>query len=402
LTGETEARSAARASLAIAPGVLLAGFAGGIVFPILPLVGIRAGLPLPFIGLILAANRATRVVSSPLVGALTDRIGGRRTLLAGLCVQLVVMSLYTLGLVTGRPGLFFLLGRLLHGPGSACVFVAGQALALHAGGRAHGGRAASTVRAALSLGVPFGLVAGGILSDRLGNIVTFGAAIAGIALALLFAGWLTPDLRVEVERRSEWAELREALRDRRLLAIGALNFAVAFTAQGMVLSTLSLVVHERGISLCGFGEQGTSAMIMGLFVVASVVVMPVAGRWGDRARAHGAIALAGLLLLVPSLALIALWPTLGGLLLGLTVMGVATGGQSPSLLALVGAVVPQERRGRAVGILQLCSDAGGTLGPLVGTALFAGSLRAPYLATAVLLAACIPFATRLLRIGTRP
>ena len=37
--------------------MLLAGVAGGIAFPILPIVGVKAGLALPFIGVILAANR---------------------------------------------------------------------------------------------------------------------------------------------------------------------------------------------------------------------------------------------------------------------------------------------------------------------------------------------------------
>ena len=63
-----------------------------------------------------------------------------------------------LGIVTQRPGPFFLAGRLLHGPGSACVFVSAQALALHSGGALHGGRAAGTVRAAIVLGVPVGLL----------------------------------------------------------------------------------------------------------------------------------------------------------------------------------------------------------------------------------------------------
>jgi len=122
-----------RAALAITPGVLLAGFAGGVAFPILPLVARRAGLSLAFISVILAANRAARVVSNPFVGVLTDRLGGRRTLLAGLVLQIVVMLCYVLGVALHHPGPFFLLGRLIHGPGSAAVFVAGQALALEAG-----------------------------------------------------------------------------------------------------------------------------------------------------------------------------------------------------------------------------------------------------------------------------
>src|SRR4051812_11168890 len=105
-----------RLALALAPGTLLAGVAGGIAFPILPITGVRLGLSLPFIGVILAANRAMRVLFSPLVGVIADRFGGRRTMLAGLVLQIVVMSLYVLGIVTRRAGEFFLIGRLLHGP----------------------------------------------------------------------------------------------------------------------------------------------------------------------------------------------------------------------------------------------------------------------------------------------
>src|SRR5271154_1971891 len=86
-------------ALALAPGTLLAGIAGGIAFPILPIAGLRLGLTLPFIGLILAANRAMRVVSSPFVGLLADRFGGRRTLLVGLALQVAVLGLYAIGIV---------------------------------------------------------------------------------------------------------------------------------------------------------------------------------------------------------------------------------------------------------------------------------------------------------------
>lgn len=376
--------------------MLLAGVAGGIAFPILPIVGVQAGLSLPFIGVILASNRAMRVLTSPIVGALADRFGGRRTLIAGLVLQIAVMVLYTLGITTGHPGTFFLLGRMLHGPGSACVFVAGQALALHAGGKTQGGRTAGTVRAAMGVGVPLGLVAGGVVSDRWGNAATFESALVGVLVATLVAWRLVPDLRVAVPRRFGWSEIFKAMADRRLSAIGALTFAVAFSAQGMVLTTLSLLAHARGMSLLGFGDQGTSSVLMGLMVVVSAITMPVAGRWGDRHRAHAPIALAGLIVLVPSLVLIALSSTATGLVAGIALMGLGSGALSPSLLALVSELVPQDRRGVAIGVLQLWGDIGGTLGPLVGTALFAGSLRAPYLVTAVLLACFIPLAARLL------
>ncbi len=165
---ENEPREHSPMSLALAltPGTLLAGIAGGIAFPILPIVGKRLGLSLWFIGIILAANRAMRVLCSPYVGSLTDRFGGRRVLLSGLMIQIVVMGLYYIGILTQRPRRFFLAGRLLHGPGSACVFVSAQALALYAGGKTQAGSAAGTVRASIVLGVPIGLGGGRAPRER--------------------------------------------------------------------------------------------------------------------------------------------------------------------------------------------------------------------------------------------
>ncbi len=390
-------RQSTRAAWAVAPGVLLTGIAGGIAFPILPLVGVQAGLSLAFIGVILAANRATRVIASPFVGALSDRIGGRRTLLAGMAVQVAVMALYTLGISTGRPGLFFLLGRLLHGPGSALVFVAAQALALHAGGRTHGGRAAGIVMAAIALGIPIGLVAGGLLSDRLGDQATFECAIAALLLGSIAAFALVPDLRGPVAARSRLRDVLRAVADRRILAIGSLNLALSFSGGGMGLTTLALLVRQRGISLLGMGEKGTSGVLLCLMIIPEGLGMPIAGRIGDRFRAHAPTALVGLVLLVPALVLIAAFRPIGWLVAGLVLMGLAAAALGPSLLALIGEVMSPERRGLSAGVLQLCGDVGGTLGPLLGTALFAGGAETPYLVAAGLMICFVPIGVWLVR-----
>jgi hypothetical protein len=51
--------------------------------------------------------------------------------------------------------------------------------------------------------------------------------------------------------------------------------------------------------------------------------------------------------------------------------------------------------------MQLCGDVGGMLGPLVGTALFAGSSVLPYLGTAGLVTCFIPVALWLARLERR-
>ncbi len=386
------ARFANRAALAITPGVLLAGFAGGAAFPILPLAGQKAGLSMAFIGVILAANRAARVIASPLVGMITDRFGGRRTLITGLLIQIVVMGLYTLGITTGRPGFFFLTGRLLHGPGSACVFVAGQALALEAGGKAHGGRTAGTVRAALAIGVPLGIVVGGLLSERIGDAGTFEVALGALAFATVAAYFGVPDLRADMRRAPPLRDKLRGFANRSLAAIGALNFVCTFSASGMVLTTLVLLVHARGISVFGMGDRGTSGALMGWLCITESLTMPLAGAFGDRRHLHGRIAGSGLLILAAGLATVALWQTSEGLGCALALIGVGAGGLGPSLLALLGQQVKGQEIGVAVGMLQLCGDLGGMMGPLVGTALLANDLTTPYLLATGLAVLAMPLA----------
>jgi len=379
---------------------MLASMAGGIAFPILPSVGLRVGLPLALIGLILAANRATRVLVSPVVGILADRFGGRRTMLVGLVLQVLVMVLFVLGVRTTHPGIFFLAGRVVHGFGSSCVFVAAQALALHGGGERHGGRATGAVRAAMQLGVPVGLVVGGFLSDLWSETATFEAGAVALLLAAGAAYALVPDLRTATPRSS----LRTALRsfaDRRLGAIGALSFASAFAGTGMVLTMTTLLVHARHLTIQSLPERATASVLMGWLVLAEALAMPPLGRLGDRRDLHAPIAATGLLLTVPGLVTIAYAETSVGVAVGLGIVGLGVACLGPSLLALLGRLVPPERRGLGVGALQVSADIGGSLGPLVGSVLFGGAIATPYLFTAAVNALLLPIALWLVRASRR-
>ncbi|HEX4451961.1 MAG TPA: MFS transporter [Kofleriaceae bacterium] len=382
-------------ALALAPGTLLAGIAGGIVFPIFPIVGDRVGLSRPFIGLILASNRAMRVVAAPFVGVLADRIGARRTLLLGLALQIGVIGLYLAGLVTHHEGAGFLAGRILHGPGSACVFVAAQALALQSGGS---GATAGTVRAAIVLGVPIGFGVGGVLADSFGDVVTFAIAGASVAAAFVAASVTVPDLRAKVAVRASIRSAVGEMRDRRLLAVGGLNFALSFAAGGMVLTTLALLVKDRHLVVFGRNIEGTSGLLMGLMSIVDAGFTPFAGRLGDRWNAHALVAAVSTALVAIGLAAIGLAPGVIGTAIGVGLVGIGAAGLGPSVLVLLGAIVPAERRGTGAGLLQLCGDLGGMLGPLVGTTLFATSTELPYLLTAGLVACFIPVALWLRRI----
>ena len=191
------------------------------------------------------------------------------------------------------------------------------------------------------------------------------------------------------------------MRDSRLLGIGALNFALSFAAGGMVLTTLALLVESRHLVVFGRDAQGTSGLLMGLMSIVDAGFTPLAGRLGDCLRAHARVAAASTLLLAAGLVVIALTTSTLGTAAGVAVVGLATAGLGPSLLVAMGAIVPPERRGTGAGLLQLCGDAGGMLGPLVGTILFAGSTVTPYLLTAAILLGFFPVALWLARVEHR-
>jgi len=364
--------------------------AGGIAFPILPIAGLRLGLSLPFIGVVLAANRAVRVVLSPFVGAFADRHGARRTMLLGLACMIVVMALYAAGIALRHPGAFFLGGRLLHGVASAGVFVAAQTLALQAGGATQGGKTAGSVRAAIVLGVPIGLVVGGILADAFGDVATFSIASGAVVAALCGAFFTVPDLRAPSRARPPLLESVRAMRDGRLFAVGALNFGLNFAASGMVLTTLALLIHDRHIALLGRDEQGTAGLAMGWMTIVDAASTPFFGRLGDRFRAHARVATSAMVLVIGGLVVVGLTAHRAGLLSGLAMIGLGAAGLGPSLLVVMGEIVPPERYGATVGLMGLCGDVGGMLGPLVGTAIFGGG-RA-YLCAAALLIVFLPWA----------
>ncbi len=384
------AREARALALRIAPGVFLAGVGGGMAFPILPLVGLKAGLPLPFIGLILAANRIGRVAVSPLVGRAIDRFGPKRLLVLGLALNVVVFGCYWAGVVTGRPGGLFLIGRLLHGPGSACVFIGGQMLALHAGGERYRGLSSGIVRSAQSAGMPAGLVLGGLLAGWLGPAAAFAVAALAPAAAVLVAETGIPDLRAVSRQLPSLRATLGLLADPSIAALGWVSFASAFSAQGVVLTTLVLLVRDRHIALGSLSAQTSSGLFMGIVVVCMVLASPAAGRLSDRPGWRALLATGGLAAMIPGLLLIGLAHAPWSLGFGLSFVGLGMGALAAPRLALIGDLAGPAWRGTALGTLQLCGDIGGSLGPVVGATLLGAGGLAPFAGSAALVALALP------------
>ena len=166
----------------------------------------------------------------------------------------------------------------------------------------------------------------------------------------------------------------------------------------MILTTLVLVVHQRGIGVFHWSDQTVSAFFMGLLVICLMATTPLAGRLSDREGLRSLLVLAGLAVMAPGMLLTgwAMTPVAFGV--GVSLVGLGMGVLTTPLLALLGDIVPPEIRGSAVGALQLFGDLGGTAGPILGTALLKHSQVAAFGWSAALLALMLPVALWLWRV----
>lgn len=396
-------------ALPVAAVVFLGGIGGGIAFPIIPILGVTLGLPALLVGWILAANRVTRLFANPFTGLWIDRIGGKLPLTLGLLVEALATATYALALHTAVPGGLLLLGRAIWGLGSSAIFVGGVTLALNASDEENRGRATAAVRMAMSLGMPAGLVAGGLVAGLASDEAAFWFATAVTLIAAALAWTLVPDRGRRGTRFGD--EAREAVgwrtrfvsavraafaADRRVQAVWLVNLLVFFSLQGVLLATLVLLIHARGLSLAGLGDQPMAGVLMAVMILASAGVTAYLGGALDRLPSRSGLALPGVLSAAAGFVLLALthsaWPAVAGVVL----MGLGMGGISIPLLTLLGDLTEETRRGRVVGIYQLFGDVGGSLGPIVGVALVTVLGFAPvYLGVGGLLLTIVPLLTLL-------
>jgi MFS family permease len=181
------------------------------------------------------------------------------------------------------------------------------------------------------------------------------------------------------------------LRQRRLVGIWFYAALVSFSVQGLLLATLVLLVDQRGISIAGFGAEGSAGLLLAILMLAYAVTSLLTGRRLDAVRRRTSLLGMTIALLVAGYVLLAFTPAL-------TVIVVALGAIVVPLLTLIGDLAAPELRGRATAIYQVAADLGGTAGPIVGLILGVRfGFFAIYGGVAALFALSFPMAIALVR-----
>jgi len=368
---------------AVIASTFFVGFGGGVVFPILPNLGEVIGITPFVVGLILSANRFTRIVANTPAGAIIDRVGARTPLVVGMAIQSVATFGYVLAIDSAAPAVWFLGARVLWGAGSAFVFATAFTIAADVSDGRSRGLNMGVVRGGLLLGFPAGLVLGGVVSDLYSVRAAFAVATAFAVVATVIAYAVVPETHLS-ERRSAvrpW----EVDRSPETVVVGLVNFGLFFAFLGVDEQHERREQGAEDLLVWGLGPQATSGLLMAVTMLASSGFMLGGGRYSDLVGNRVPVLLVFLGVSFFGFALLALAGSLPTLLAACVLIGAGQGGTSGPLMALLADLTPTERMGRATATTNLFGDLGGGLGPLLSLPIVAAVGFEPvYVASAVI------------------
>lgn len=328
-------------------------------------------------GFTLALYDLAEVVLKPLFGALSDRIGVRPVIIAGL---LGFAAFSVLGaLVPGTVGL--IVARFGQGAAASAFSPASSAAVARLTDDSSRGRYFGRYGSWKSLGYALGPLLGAVLVVWGGMPALFWAlAVVGL-LAAAWVAFAVPAVPVLPRKRVTLVDLGRELTAPGFL-VPTLVLAATTGALAVAVGFLPLLGRQMGLDTVG------SMALVTVLAVLSSVVQPLVGAAHDRGRfsvRRGAVG--GLLLIAAGIAIAAVWPHPLALVATAVLVGAGVGAATPVAFSHLAASTPADRMGRTMGSAELGRELGDAGGPLVAGAVATASVVAAGLGAVAALAA---------------
>ena len=331
------------------------------VYPFLPEIAAGLGLPVAQVGALIALRNGTGLIA-PAFGALSDRVGHRRSALTGLVI--LGVGLIVTGFAFGLP--LAALGFLLSGIGSA-MFV--PTLVAYVSDRipfARRGRVTGTIEMTWALAGLIGIPIVGVIITAAGWRAPFFilgvAALGSAALMLLLPE--TPHIRAIAKAAFQFSALRQ---HRSAIAFVVTWFLIFFAFENILVGYASWLETHYGLNAA---QRGTAQSFFGIFeIVASSSSALFLDRIGKKRGVGG-----GLLVALSGYVLLALVGS-AGLWLALIAIGIAFLGFEFSVVSgipIMGEQLPAAR-GTLIALAVTAGSLGRMLGDFSGTALLTGA-----------------------------
>ncbi|MGN7978574.1 MFS transporter [Microbacterium sp. 22195] len=326
-------------------------------------------------GFTLALYDLAEVLLKPVFGALSDRIGVRPVIVAGL---LAFAAFSAVGaLVPGTVGL--IVARFGQGAAASAFSPASSAAVARLTDGASRGAYFGRYGSWKSLGYALGPLIGAVLVVWAGLPALFWALAA---LGLAAAAWVrfsVPAVPVLPRKRVTLADLGRELAAPGFL-VPTLVLAATTGALAVAVGFLPLLARQAG-----FGTVASMALVTVLAIVSSIV-QPLTGAWHDRGRvsvrlgAIGGLALIAVGIGVAGGVALASGTMQAGMLLIVALLttallvGAGVGLATPVAFSHLAASTPEERMGRTMGSAELGRELGDAGGPLVAGAVGTASV----------------------------
>jgi MFS transporter, DHA1 family, tetracycline resistance protein len=340
----------------------LLGF--GIVLPLLPFIGEKYGANPFAIGLLTATYSFFQLISSPILGRLSDRYGRKKLLIISQFGTFIGFIL--LGLANSLPLIF--ISRIIDGATGGNISIA-QAYISDVTDKNNRARAMGMIGAAFGLGFILGPTIGGLLSH-------FGYAIpayfaAGVSTVTIFTNifFLKESVNIQKAKQSNKTAftLNEMLKVVFASPVGIyivvffiLNFAFSLMQGNFALwtqYTFNFGPTQNGLL---FGYIGIIAVLVQLRILPLLLK-----KWTEKIIFVNLTLLMALALL--SL-IIVIHPYL--LIIPMTLLPLSNGLVNPVIQSLSTESVDPEDYGGTLGLLQSAGSLGRIIGPITGGYLF--------------------------------
>ena len=335
----------------------LAGFVGNIsfslLFPVLPYYAQDMGAS-PFeVGLILASYSYVTAIALVPFGLLSDKIGHRKMLIAGLILYTLVPLLYPLANNLPQLGLI----RAFHGFACAVFSPAAIALTLDTSTQDHWGEALGWFTTATQSALVVGPALGGLLLSYYGVKAVFYTCSIIPLLGLIFAIFrlttIQPAGAKEVISSGLWSWLKQPI------IFAGLTAPLFFTiGSGTILTFMPL--HSQGL---GISKTGAGIIIATVYIGSALLRVP-GGKLSDKIGRKPVILL-GLMVSFAAMLSISFMNSFPGLIVAAIFYGVGMGIAMPASYTLVADLTPPEVRGLTMGITSSFLHGGLALGPTV-------------------------------------
>ncbi|MEK5235246.1 MFS transporter [Paenibacillus sp. FSL L8-0470] len=374
------------AMLLLMLNIFLAFTGIGLVVPIMPTYMNELQIGGSVVGLLVAAFSVTQLIVSPFAGRLSDRMGRKKIIVAGLIVFSLSELLFGLA---NAPWLLFV-SRMLGGVGAALIMPAVMAYVADTTSTEERAKGMGLINAAITTGFIIGPGIGGYLAE-FGIRVPFFAAAVAAALVAVISTFVLPESRSAAQREAvktaqndKESLVSQLVRSYRepyffgLVIVFVLSFGLANyeTVFGL------FVDHKFGFTPKDIAFVLTFGSISGA-VIQVTAFSWILNRFGENKVISTSLLIAGLFILL-TLFVHGYWAIVTVtfiVFLSMDILRPAVGTQLSKLAV-------ESQQGFVMGMNSAYTSLGNIAGPIVAGVLFDLDINFPYAVAALVLVLC--------------